>query len=74
MLTEENRRLEINEEALFADTTEAYFSPSEPNPYSQVTIRFRTARDGADSVYMVTITCVRRRWKKKNFRIILRFT
>lgn len=53
MLTEENRRLEINEEALFADTTEAYFSPSEPNPYSQVTIRFRTARNGADSVYMV---------------------
>ncbi len=53
MQTEENRRLEINEEALFADTTEDYFSPSEPNPYSQVTIRFRTARDGADSVYMV---------------------
>lgn len=53
MQTEENKRPGINEEALFSDTTEDYFSPSEPNPYSQVTIRFRTAKDGADSVFMV---------------------
>ncbi len=44
---------EIDRNALFGDTTEDYFSPSEPNPYSQVTIRFRAARQNIAKVYVV---------------------
>ena len=44
---------EIDLNALFSDSTEDYFSPSEPNPYSQVTIRFRTARQNIDHIYVV---------------------
>ncbi len=40
-------------DALFADTTENYVSPAEPNPYGNVTLRFRTARNNVDSVYVV---------------------
>lgn len=43
----------FNRKALFCDTTEDYLSPSEPNPYSQVTIRFRTAINNVDRVFMV---------------------
>ncbi len=43
----------FNRKALFSDTTEDYLSPSEPNPYSQVTIRFRTAINNVDRVFMV---------------------
>lgn len=43
----------FNRKALFSDTTEDYFSPSEPNPYSQVKIRFRTAINNVDRVFMV---------------------
>ena len=43
----------FNRKALFSDTTEDYLSPSEPNPYSQVTIRFRSALNNIDRVFMV---------------------
>lgn len=43
----------IDKNALFSDTTEDYFTPSEPNPYSQVIIRFRTAHQNIDKVYVV---------------------
>ena len=40
--------------ALFSDTTENYISPAEPNPYGNVSIRFRTANSGVDSVYLIS--------------------
>ncbi len=43
----------FNRKALFSDTTEDYLSPSEPNPYSQITIRFRSALNNVDRVFMV---------------------
>lgn len=43
----------FNRKALFSDTTEDYLSPSEPNPYSQITIRFRSAINNVDRVFMV---------------------
>jgi len=39
--------------ALFSDTTENYISPAEPNPYGTVLIRFRTARNNVDEVYLI---------------------
>jgi len=43
----------FNRRALFSDTTEDYFSPAEPAPYAQVTIRFRTALNNIDRVFMI---------------------
>lgn len=43
----------FNRNALFSDTTEDYVSPSEPNPYSQVTIRFRGAVNNIDRVFLI---------------------
>ncbi len=43
----------FNSRALFSDTTEDYLSPCEPNPYSRVTFRFRTAANNVDRVTMV---------------------
>ena len=43
----------FNRKALFSDTTEDYVTPAEPNPYSQVTIRFRGAIHNIDRVYLV---------------------
>jgi len=40
--------------ALFSDTSENYVSPAEPNPYGEVTIKFRTAKNNVDSVYLVS--------------------
>ncbi|MCR5310187.1 MAG: alpha amylase N-terminal ig-like domain-containing protein, partial [Lachnospiraceae bacterium] len=40
--------------ALYSDTTENYVEPAEPNPYGQVTIKFRTAKNNVDRVYLVT--------------------
>lgn len=41
-------------EAVFSDTSENYISPAEPNPYGEVTIKLRTARNNVESVYLVT--------------------
>ena len=43
----------FNRNALFSDTTEDYVSPPEPNPYSKITIRFRTGINNIDRVFMV---------------------
>ncbi|MBP5153033.1 MAG: alpha amylase N-terminal ig-like domain-containing protein, partial [Lachnospiraceae bacterium] len=40
--------------ALYSDTTENYVEPAEPNPYGQVTIKFRTAKNNVDRVYLVS--------------------
>lgn len=44
----------FNRKALFSDTTENYVTPSEPNPYSQVTIRFRSEINNIDHVFLVS--------------------
>lgn len=44
----------INRKALFADMTADYLSPVEPNPYTEVTFRFRTAINNVDRVFLVT--------------------
>ncbi len=43
----------IKKKALFSDMTEDYVSPVEPNPYSEVTIRFRTAVNNVDLVFLM---------------------
>lgn len=43
----------INEAALFGDGTEDYRIPAEPDPDQEVKIRFRTAKDDADHVYLI---------------------
>ena len=43
----------IRKKALFSDLTEDYVSPVEPEPNSEVTIRFRTAVNNADLVFLV---------------------
>lgn len=46
----------INEEALFCDGTDQYRNPAEPMPYDTVTIRFRTAKENVDHVYLAAGT------------------
>ncbi|MDE6662533.1 MAG: glycoside hydrolase family 13 protein [Lachnospiraceae bacterium] len=43
----------FNKKALFSDTTENYISPAEPNAYSEVTVRFRAAKNNIDKVFFV---------------------
>ncbi len=43
----------IKKKALFSDTTENFVIPFEPTAYDRITIRFRTAKDNVDSVYIV---------------------
>ena len=40
--------------ALFSDTTANFVDPPEPNPYGQVTIKFRTAKNNVDTVDLVS--------------------
>lgn len=42
----------LRKRALFSDGTEDYRSPSEPKPFDNVTIRFRTAKNNVDAVWM----------------------
>lgn len=44
----------LNQKALFSDGTSAYRIPMEPEPFEKVRIRFRTAKDNVDDVYLVT--------------------
>lgn len=44
----------IETRALFSDGTSFYRSPAEPMPGDEVTIRFRTARENVDGVFLVT--------------------
>ena len=43
----------FNKRALFSDTTGDYVVPPEPEPYQEITIRFRTARNNIDNVFLV---------------------
>ena len=43
----------LDRRALFSDTTNEYVTPEEPAPYEPVTIRFRTAKDNVDRVFLV---------------------
>ena len=43
----------LNFGALYADGSDNYFSPMEPEAGDEVLIRFRTAKDNADHVYLV---------------------
>ncbi len=43
----------LDKQALFSDTTEDYLIPCEPNPYSRITVRFRTAKNNIDHVFFV---------------------
>ncbi len=45
--------------ALFSDTTEMFVDPAQPLEYDEVKIRFRTASDDADGVFLV--------WGEKRF-------
>ena len=42
----------LNLQALFTDGSMNYVQPMEPNPVETVTIRFRTARDNVEHVYI----------------------
>lgn len=43
----------LNRNALFSDTTENYVTPAEPNPYAKVQVRFRSAVNNIDRVFLV---------------------
>lgn len=43
----------LNRRALFSDTTEEYVIPAQPQIGQKITIRFRSARDNLDSVYLI---------------------
>lgn len=48
-----NMRPVFNRRALFSDTTKEYVTPAEPSRYDLVTIRFRTAKNNVDRVFLV---------------------
>ena len=41
----------LDKNALHSDTTEEYLIPAEPNPYTEVIIRFRAAKNNIDNVF-----------------------
>lgn len=43
----------FNRKALFSDTTEHYVTPAEPSGYDIITIRFRTAHNNVDRVFLI---------------------
>ena len=43
----------LNKRALFSDTSSEFVCPPDPNPYSIVTIKFRSAKNNIDKVYFV---------------------
>ena len=43
----------FNKKGLYTDTTREYVIPEEPAPYDLVTIRFRTAKNNVDRVFLV---------------------
>lgn len=43
----------FNKRALFSDTTGDYVVPPEPEPFQEITIRFRTARNNIDNVFLI---------------------
>lgn len=55
----------INRDALFADETEDYRIPEEPDPGQRVRLRFRTAADDVDQVFYVADGTLRETEMKK---------
>ena len=43
----------LNQDALFTDETESFRHPAEPKEGDQVTLRFRTAKDNVDGVFLI---------------------
>ena len=41
----------LDKQALFSDTSEDYLIPHEPNPYSRIRVRFRSAKNNIDHVF-----------------------
>lgn len=48
-----NMRPVLNKKALFSDMTEEYVIPQEPDAYETVRIRFRSARNNVDWVFLI---------------------
>ena len=46
----------MNKDALFCDGTSSYVIPAEPDEYEKVKLKFRTAKDDADEVCILTKT------------------
>lgn len=59
-------RLHLDRQALFCDETSEYRIPPEPDYNERVTIRFRTARDNADQVYLICGTTETKMKKRKS--------
>ncbi len=59
-------RLHLDRQALFCDETSEYRIPPEPDYNERVTIRFRTARDNADQVYLICGTTETKMEKRKS--------
>lgn len=64
----------FNKRALFSDMTADYISPQEPEPFSKVKIRFRSAINNVDYVLFVhnNESCSCRRHHRMNSLIITR--
>lgn len=43
----------LDKKALYSDETESFLKPFDPDPGEELTVRFRTAKDNADLVYLV---------------------
>ena len=65
-----NNNVLLNKGALFCDETAQYRQPAEPERSESVTIRFRTAAENADSVYLIT---GRAEVKMKKVRTVMPF-
>ena len=50
-MTANNEQIHIS--ALFSDETESFRIPIEPEPFSNVTVRFRTMKENVDFIYLV---------------------
>ena len=44
----------LNKQALFSDTTQDYVTPAEPRLKEKVTIKFRTAKNNVDAIYVIS--------------------
>ena len=53
----------FNIRALYSDTTSNYLIPEEPNPGDMATIRFRTAKNNVDSVFVI-VNNIRKKMSK----------
>ena len=48
-----NMRPVFNQRALFSDTTAEYVTPEEPDAHEKVSVRFRTAKNNVDYVFLI---------------------